>query len=188
MSVTARDRGIFRGLGGGIDGAAAEYFVCDEVSPLPSSSSLIPAHGQADAVLIPSQMTTLQGACLPVVFPTAWSSLFSHHPSLQAGETVLCLGTGGVSLAAAQLALINGAKVILTSSSQAKLDKCVEKLRGLVHPKAPEGTIQTINYSKVSHRRRGRVSFRRTRALMADRRLGRGGETIEWRSRRRLRD
>lgn len=40
---------------------------------------------------------------MPVAYTTAWSSLFSHHPKLQSGQTVLCLGTGGVSLCAAQV-------------------------------------------------------------------------------------
>ncbi|KAL7418361.1 hypothetical protein Q5752_006819 [Cryptotrichosporon argae] len=126
-------RSLRRGLGGAIDGVAAEYFVCDE----------------AEAVKIPDNFTLEQGATLSVAYTTAWSSLFSHHPKVKAGETVLCLGTGGVSLCAAQLALISGAKVILTSSSQAKLDRAVSLLRPLVRADAPATTIQTIDYSKV---------------------------------------
>lgn len=79
-------RSLKRGLGGAIDGVATEFFVCDE----------------EDAVLIPSNFSYADGSTIPVAFGTAWSSLFSHHPKLKAGETVLCLGTGGVSLCAAQ--------------------------------------------------------------------------------------
>jgi NADPH:quinone reductase-like Zn-dependent oxidoreductase len=80
-------RSLKRGLGGGIDGVAAEYFVCSE----------------DDAVLLPSHFTFEEGATLAVAFTTAWSSLYSHSPKLQPGQTVLCLGTGGVSLCAAQV-------------------------------------------------------------------------------------
>ncbi|GFZ49308.1 hypothetical protein JCM24511_07428 [Saitozyma sp. JCM 24511] len=126
-------RSLKRGLGGAIDGVAAEYFVCDE----------------AEAVKIPSNWDCKDGSTLAVAFTTAWSSLFSHHPSLQAGHTVLCLGTGGVSLCAAQLALITGARVILTSSSQTKLDRAVSLLRPLLPASAPETALQTIDYSKI---------------------------------------
>ena len=80
-------RSLKRGLGGAIDGVAQEYFVCSE----------------EDAVPIPSNMSFEEGATMPVAYTTAWSSLFSHHPKLQSGQTVLCLGTGGVSLCAAQV-------------------------------------------------------------------------------------
>nr|XP_018262692.1 alcohol dehydrogenase [Kwoniella dejecticola CBS 10117]OBR84850.1 alcohol dehydrogenase [Kwoniella dejecticola CBS 10117] len=126
-------RSLKQGLGGAIDGVAADYFVCD----------------QENAVLIPANFDCLQGSTLPVAFTTAWSSLYSHHPRLQAGQTVLCLGTGGVSLCAAQIALAAGARVILTSSSQIKLDKVSTLLRGQLPPGAPQNAIQTIDYSKV---------------------------------------
>jgi NADPH:quinone reductase-like Zn-dependent oxidoreductase len=80
-------RSLKQGLGGGIDGVAAEYFVCNE----------------ADAVRLPSHFSFAEGSTLAVAYTTAWSSLFSHHPKLQPGQTVLCLGTGGVSLCAAQV-------------------------------------------------------------------------------------
>lgn len=82
-------RSLKQGLGGGIDGVAAEYFVCDE----------------ADAVRLPSHFSFAEGSTLAVAYTTAWSSLFSHSPKLQPGQTVLCLGTGGVSLCAAQVSV-----------------------------------------------------------------------------------
>jgi NADPH:quinone reductase-like Zn-dependent oxidoreductase len=54
---------------------------------------------------------------------------------LTAGETVLCLGTGGVSILAAQFAAAAGARVIVTSSSDEKLNRA----RTL-------GASETINY------------------------------------------
>jgi NADPH:quinone reductase-like Zn-dependent oxidoreductase len=82
-----------------------------------------------------------------VAYATAWSSLYSHAIKLQAGQTVLCLGTGGVSLAAAQLALIAGAKAIITSSSQTKLDRARQILAPLARGR--DDAIQTIDYSKT---------------------------------------
>ena len=80
-------RSLKRGLGGGINGVATEYFVCDEQEAIP----------------LPDGMSFEEGSTFPVAGTTAWSSLYSHHPKLQAGQTVLCLGTGGVSLSAAQV-------------------------------------------------------------------------------------
>lgn len=53
---------------------------------------------------------------------TAWSALFEHRP-VQPAETVLLLGTGGVSIFALQLARKAGARVIITSSSEEKLER-----------------------------------------------------------------
>lgn len=94
MDLSNKKRGLHRGLGGGIDGVATDYFVCDE----------------EEAVAIPSHFSYEEGATLPVGFATAWSSLYSHYPKLQAGNTVLCLGTGGVSLCAAQ---VSGLSLVL---------------------------------------------------------------------------
>ncbi len=52
---------------------------------------------------------------------TAWSSLVEG--GLKAGESVLLLGTGGVSLFALQLAVLSGARAIVTSSSDEKLER-----------------------------------------------------------------
>lgn len=48
-----------------------------------------------------------------------------------------------------QLALIAGARVILTSSSQDKLDRAVTLLGPLLRPGGATDTLQTIDYSKV---------------------------------------
>jgi NADPH:quinone reductase-like Zn-dependent oxidoreductase len=57
--------------------------------------------------------------------------------SLKAGDTVLLLGTGGVSIFALQFAKLHGARVIITSSS----DKKLEKAKDL-------GADEAINYTK----------------------------------------
>ncbi|KIS00991.1 alcohol dehydrogenase [Cryptococcus deuterogattii 2001/935-1] len=121
-----------RGIGGARAGVAAEYFVCE----------------QSEAVKIPKSFSHQDASTLAIAYSTAWSSLYSHHPRLQAGDTVLCLGTGGVSLCAAQIALISGARVILTSSSQSKLDRAVDLLKPLAKGDVAD-TIRTIDYSKI---------------------------------------
>lgn len=127
-------RSLRNGLGGGVDGVACEYFVCDE----------------AEAVRIPRGFSFADGATLPIAFGTAWSSLFGHQPKLMPGQTVLCLGTGGVSLCAAQLALAGGARVILTSSRLDKLERAEGLLRKGVRAGTPRDVVQTIDYSLVT--------------------------------------
>lgn len=65
---------------------------------------------------------------------TAWNALYRSQP-LIAGQWVLLIGTGGVSIFALQLAKSAGARVIILSSSDAKLDRA----RGL-------GADAAINY------------------------------------------
>lgn len=107
------------GLGGGIDGLLAEFVVVPEES----------------LVLIPESMTFAQAACLPCAAVTAWHALFESG-KLQADQTVLCLGTGGVSMFALQFAKASGAQVIITSSSDQKLQTAIE-----------HGADETINYA-----------------------------------------
>ncbi|GEP11072.1 zinc-dependent alcohol dehydrogenase family protein [Methylobacterium gnaphalii] len=105
-------------LGGAIDGVLAEFRVFDEDG----------------LVVLPDHLSFEEGATLPCAAVTAWNALYGVMP-LKAGDTVLTLGTGGVSVFAIQLAHAAGARVIATSSSDAKL----EKARGL-------GASETINY------------------------------------------
>jgi NADPH:quinone reductase-like Zn-dependent oxidoreductase len=74
------------------------------------------AHSLAHA---PSYMNSLQAATLPIAALTAWQALEQAH--VTSGQTVLVLGTGGVSIFALQFAKARGAKVILLSSSEEKL-------------------------------------------------------------------
>ena len=95
------------GLGGpGVDGVLTERIA-------------VPATG---VVRIPDAMSFEEAATLPCAGVTAWSALFERRP-VQPGETVLLLGTGGVSIFALQLAKTAGARVIITSSSDEKLER-----------------------------------------------------------------
>jgi NADPH:quinone reductase len=79
----------------------------------------VPARG---TWLLPDNLSSEEGACIPVTFGTADDCLFEFG-HLKEGETVLIQGgAGGVGIAAIQLAKHAGAKVISTASSQAKLD------------------------------------------------------------------
>lgn len=91
-------------LGGAIDGVLAEYVLFD----------------QQGLVRLPAHLSFEEGATLPCAAVTAWNALTGGQPLL-AGQTVLVLGTGGVSIFALQLARIAGARVIATSSSDDKL-------------------------------------------------------------------
>lgn len=98
---------IFRSdLGGSIDGLLAQQVVLSEQG----------------LVRIPDGLSFEQAACLPCAALTAWNALFEKG-NLRPGQTVLLLGTGGVSMMALLLAKCAGARVILTSSSDDKLDR-----------------------------------------------------------------
>lgn len=86
------------------------------------------------AVHVPPGWTAEQAATLPCAALTAWHALVAKG-RVTAGQTVLVLGTGGVSLFALQIAKMHGARVIVTSSSDEKLDRA----RAL-------GADETINY------------------------------------------
>ncbi|CNI38958.1 Zinc-binding dehydrogenase [Yersinia thracica] len=70
-------------------------------------------------ISLPDYLSFEQGATLPCAAVTAWTALNGDRP-VKAGETVLTLGSGGVSLFAIQLAKSIGARVIATTSSAAK--------------------------------------------------------------------
>ena len=108
-------------LGGAIDGVLAEQVLLD-------------ARG---LVHTPDYLSDAEAATLPCAALTAWHALIEKG-NLDAGETVLLLGTGGVSLFALQIAVLRGARVIIASSSDDKL----ERARAL-------GAWQTINYKKT---------------------------------------
>ena len=71
-------------------------------------------------VSIPDHLSFEEAACLPCAAVTAWHALFHAGRPIKAGDTVLVLGTGGVSIAALQFAKATGARVIATSSSDEK--------------------------------------------------------------------
>jgi NADPH:quinone reductase-like Zn-dependent oxidoreductase len=69
----------------------------------------------------PANLSSLQAATLPIAALTAWHALEISH--LTSGQSVLVLGTGGVSLFALQFAKLRGARVIVLSSSDEKLER-----------------------------------------------------------------
>jgi NADPH:quinone reductase-like Zn-dependent oxidoreductase len=85
----------------------------------------------------PKGWTHTEAATLTTAGLTAWRALVADG-KLKAGDIVLALGTGGVSMFALQFAKSMGATVIVTSSSDAKL----ERVRAL-------GADHTINYKQV---------------------------------------
>jgi NADPH:quinone reductase-like Zn-dependent oxidoreductase len=74
-------------------------------------------------VAMPKSLSFEEAATLPCAGPTAWNALMVAGTRIKPGDTVLCLGTGGVSMFALQFARAAGARVILTSSSDAKIER-----------------------------------------------------------------
>lgn len=103
---------------GGADGVLREFATFSEDS----------------IVRVAEHLSFEEAATLPCAAVTAWNALVVSG-NVKAGETVLTLGTGGVSIFAVQIAKYLGAKVISTSSSDEKLEKVKEL-----------GSDETINY------------------------------------------
>ena len=89
-------------------------------------------------VRIPSALSFEEGACLPCAGVTAWNALMAAGRPVGPGQTVLVLGSGGVSVFALQFAVAAGARVIVTSSSDARL----ARLKTL-------GASGTVNYVRM---------------------------------------
>jgi NADPH:quinone reductase-like Zn-dependent oxidoreductase len=93
-------------FGGLIDGALAQEIVVSE-----------------DALFaVPGHLDDNEAATLTCAGATAWNALFAEGRA-QPGDAVLMLGTGGVSIWALQIAKAAGLKTIITSSSDAKLER-----------------------------------------------------------------
>lgn len=107
-------------LGGAIDGVLAEEVVLEE----------------AGAVKYPEYLSFEEAATLPCAAVTAWVGL--QQGGLAAGQAVLAMGTGGVSIFVLQLAKAAGARVLLTSSSDEKLARGREL-----------GADETVNYRQT---------------------------------------
>ncbi|MEP6730499.1 MAG: NAD(P)-dependent alcohol dehydrogenase [bacterium] len=105
-------------MGGSLDGMMTEYIAISEDG----------------VVRIPDYLSYEEAATLPCAAVTAWNALTGAR-RLQAGDTVLALGSGGVSLFAMQLAKLCGARVICTTSSDDK----ARRLRSL-------GADAVVNY------------------------------------------
>jgi NADPH2:quinone reductase len=82
--------------------------------------------------VLPDEMTTEEGAAIPIAFGTAHACLFTFG-GLQSGETVLIQGgAGGVGIAAIQMAKRAGATTLATASSDEKLER-LQREFGLDH-------------------------------------------------------
>lgn len=108
-------------LGGAVDGVLSDHVVLHEDG----------------LVRIPDRLSYEEAATLPCAAVTAWNALM-HQSQIRPGETVLIQGTGGVSLFALQFSRMAGARVIATSSSDAKL----QRVREL-------GAAETLNYRET---------------------------------------
>jgi NADPH:quinone reductase-like Zn-dependent oxidoreductase len=93
-------------LGGPLDGALADTMLLHEDG----------------LVHTPPHLTDEEASTLPCAALTAWSALVTHG-GLKAGDSVLVQGTGGVSIFALQIARMLGARVLLTSSRDDKLER-----------------------------------------------------------------
>ena len=110
-------------LGLPLDGMLCEQIAIDKSGVLP----------------LPAGYSFAEAACLPCAGLTAWNSLFgpaSGHP-VRPGETVLVLGSGGVSIWGLLFAKAAGCRVIATTSSEVK----AQRLREL-------GAWQVIDHKK----------------------------------------
>ena len=109
-------------LGSPLDGTLADYIVLHDDG----------------LVLIPTDLSYEEAACLPCAAVTAWHALFRAGRPIHAGDTVLVLGTGGVSIFALQFARSSGARVMGTSSTDAKLGRLMKL-----------GASDAINYTRT---------------------------------------
>lgn len=121
-------------LSGELTPAAQRVMAGDSVDGYARTFVCRPAHAFTKA---PAGYTPVEAATLPCAGVTAWRGLVVCG-QVKPGDTVLILGTGGVSLFALQFAKAAGARVIATSSSEEKL----EKLKRL-------GADDVINYKAV---------------------------------------
>jgi NADPH:quinone reductase-like Zn-dependent oxidoreductase len=113
---------IRHALGGDIDGMLAEEVILHE-----------------DALVkIPPQLSYVEASTMPCAGVTAWNAIFKSSNAIQPGDTVLLLGTGGVSVLGLQLAKAAGLRTIITSSSDEKLQRAREL-----------GAHHTINYRAI---------------------------------------
>jgi len=140
---------------------------------------VVPEQNVATIPTLPTPLTWVEAAAFSLVTLTAWRMVVTRA-RLVAGETVLIWGIGGgVALAALRIAKLKGARVIVTSSSDAKLHEA-EKL----------GADATLNHTtqKISQEVRGITEKRGADVVIENvgeatwdeslRSLGRGGRLV----------
>jgi len=113
-------------LGGALDGMLAEQVVLHE-----------------DGVVhMPEHLSFEESSTLPCAAVTAWHAVVNFG-RICAGETVLVLGTGGVSIFALQFARMHGARVIATSSNEEKIRR--------VHALGADATVNYKSFPEWQH-------------------------------------
>lgn len=127
-------------LGGSLDGMLAEEVLLPE----------------AALVAVPEHLGWEEAAALPCAGVTAWNALYGGAAPLQAGDDVLTLGSGAVSLWALQLAKAAGARVIATTSRAAK----TERLRAFGADETID-TLETPAWADTVRRLTGGAGVRR---------------------------
>lgn len=88
-------------------GTLSEYIVLPETAVIPMAANL----------------SFEEAATLPCAGCTAWNGLVHGIAPLRPGQNVLLMGTGGVSILALQIARAGGARILITSSSDEKLER-----------------------------------------------------------------
>jgi NADPH:quinone reductase-like Zn-dependent oxidoreductase len=133
--VQVGDRVMSHFVAGWIDGPFRQEYTATTLGTpgagLAAQRAILPAEA---VVPVPAGYDFEQAATLPIAALTAWSALVTVG-NIRPGQTVLTLGTGGVSIFALQLARAFGARVIITSSSDDKLARARQL-----------GAYGTINY------------------------------------------
>jgi NADPH:quinone reductase-like Zn-dependent oxidoreductase len=122
-----------RWIGGNLTKTAASSALGGSIDGVLQNEGIFNEEG---LVNIPEHLSYEEAATLPCAAVTAWNAMFEQGNVLP-GSTVLALGTGGVSIFALQLAKAAGAHVIITSSSDDKLERA-KKL----------GADFTVNYKQ----------------------------------------
>jgi NADPH:quinone reductase-like Zn-dependent oxidoreductase len=132
------DAALRSGLGGGIDGMLAQTVAIDA----------------AALVRIPDHLNYQQASTLPCAAVTAYNALSAAGTT--AGDNVLLLGTGGVSIFGLQICKALGARTIITSSSDDKLAKARqigadEMVNYRTHPEWQDEVRRLTNGDGVDH-------------------------------------
>ena len=140
---------------------------------------VVPEQNVATIPTLPTPLTWAEAAAFSLVTLTAWRMIVTRA-QVVAGETVLIWGIGGgVALAALRIAKLKGARVIVTSSSDAKL-----------HEARTLGADATLNYKtqKISQEVRALTDKRGVDVVIENvgeatwdeslRSLGRGGRLV----------
>ena len=126
-------------VGGPNDGGLAQYMILKEQA----------------AMLAPDSLSDEEASTLPIAALTNWFALVEYG-KIKAGDKVLVLGTGGVSVFAIQIASALGAHVIATTSKDDKADLAKklgakEVINYATHPDWDQEVLRLTNGEGVQH-------------------------------------